>query len=96
MLSKFRLLSLIEGSSLLILLFVAMPAKYYLDIKMAVPIIGTIHGMLYLSYMVISLVVSHQRNWSIIKWLTVFLAGVIPFACFILDRILKRESEEVA
>ncbi|MCW8888847.1 MAG: DUF3817 domain-containing protein [Gammaproteobacteria bacterium] len=96
MLDRFRSLSLIEGSSLLILLFIAMPLKYYLDVKLVVPIIGTIHGLLFLSYMVMSLIVSHQRHWSILKWLMVFFAGVFPFACFLLDRMLKRESATAA
>jgi len=94
MLDKFRTLSFIEGISLLILLFIAMPTKYYLDIKMVVPVVGSIHGLLFLSYMIISLIVSHQRNWSIIKWLIVFLAGVVPFAYYFLDKMLKRESTE--
>lgn len=96
MLDKFRSLSLIEGSSLLILLFIAMPAKYYLDVKMVVPIIGMVHGILFLGYMIMSLMVSHRHNWSILKWLTVFLAGVFPFGCLLIDRMLKRESLAMA
>jgi hypothetical protein len=46
--------------------------------------------------MVMSLIVSHQRHWSILRWLMVFLAGVIPFACLLLDRMLKRELEAIA
>lgn len=96
MLDKFRALSLIEGSSLIILLLIAMPAKYYLDIKMVVPIIGTIHGLLFLGYMIMSLMVSHRHNWSILKWLMVFLAGVFPFGCLLIDKMLKRESMATA
>lgn len=92
MLKHFRTLSLIEGISLLILLFIAMPAKYYFGIPKIVPIVGTIHGLLFLSYMVMSLMVSHRQNWSILKWLSIFLAGAIPFACFIVESRLKREA----
>lgn len=96
MLNKFRSLSLIEGGSLLILLFIAMPAKYYLDIKMVVPIIGMAHGLLFLGYMIMSLMVSHRHNWSIVKWLAVFLAGVFPFGFLLIERMLKRESLAMA
>lgn len=96
MLNKFRSLSLIEGGSLLILLFIAMPAKYYLDIKMVVPIIGMVHGLLFLGYMIMSLMVSHRHNWSIFKWLAVFLAGVFPFGFLLIERMLKRESQVMA
>ena len=92
MLNKFRILSLIEGSSLLILLFIAMPAKYQFDMPTAVTIVGSVHGALFLAYLVMSLMVSHQQNWSIIKWLGVFLAGVVPFGCFVVERQLRNET----
>jgi len=98
MLKTFRLLSLIEGCSLLLLLFVAMPAKYYFGIPEAVKIVGMIHGILFLSYLVMSLLVSHQEEWPVLFWLLVLFVSVIPFACFILDRKLvsKPDNEAVA
>jgi hypothetical protein len=42
--------------------------------------------------MVMSLIVSHQRHWSILRWLMVFLAGVIPFACLLLDHYKDVEA----
>lgn len=95
MFDTFRSLSLIEGISLLTLFFVAMPAKYYLDMPVIVPLVGTTHGLLFITYLVMSLVVSHRNNWSIIKWLMVLFAGVIPFACFVLEHRLKREDKGV-
>ncbi|MCW8917333.1 MAG: DUF3817 domain-containing protein [Gammaproteobacteria bacterium] len=89
----FRRLSLIEGLSLLLLLFVAMPAKYYLDMPVIVPLVGTTHGLLFITYLALSLLVSHRHGWSIIKWLLVLFAGVIPFACFVLEHYLKREEQ---
>ena len=92
MLETFRTLSLIEGISLLTLFFVAMPAKYFLGVPVIVPLVGTTHGLLFLSYLVMSLLVSHRHNWSLIKWIVVLFAGLIPFACFVLERRLKRDS----
>ena len=40
MLKAFRVLSLIEGLSLVVLLFIAMPAKYHFGISGVVPIAG--------------------------------------------------------
>ena len=88
-LKVFRLLSIIEGLSLLFLLFIAMPAKYQFNITGIVPIAGMTHGCLWLSYVVLSLVVSHQQKWSVGFWLAVLGASVVPFACFVLDRKLK-------
>ena len=92
MLETFRTLSLIEGISLLTLFFVAMPAKYYLGVPVIVPLVGTTHGLLFLSYLVMSLLVSHRFSWSLLKWIVVLLAGFVPFACFVLERRLKRDS----
>lgn len=88
-LKVFRLLSIIEGLSLLFLLFVAMPAKYQFNITGIVPIAGMTHGCLWLAYVVLSLVVSHLHKWSVGFWLTTLGASIVPFACFILDKKLK-------
>ena len=93
MLSFFRKLSFIEGLSLVILLFVAMPAKYHFDYVDVIWQVGMTHGILWLTYFVVSLVVSHQQKWSVMFWLLVLFASVIPFACFFLDKKLKSNSE---
>ena len=96
MLKSFRVLSLVEGTSLLLLLFVAMPARHYLGMSDIVFYAGMTHGLLFLAYFIGSLIVSHRLNWSVVYWLMVFLASVVPFACFFLDRRLNQASLEMA
>jgi len=93
MLSIFRKLSLIEGISLLMLLFMAMPAKYYFGFFDIIWQIGMLHGLLWTAYFISSLAVSHKQNWSVGFWLVVLFASIIPFACFFLDARLKDEQE---
>jgi len=88
---SFRMISLIEGVSLLVLLFIAMPLKYKWGINEAVWYAGITHGTLFLIYLVMSLVTSHQQKWPVIKWLLIFLAGVLPFGFVLVDRKLKKE-----
>lgn len=90
MLKTFRILSLIEGLSLLTLLFIAMPAKYQFGYDFVFPV-GMTHGILWLVYVVMSLAVSHKQHWSVMVWLLVLFASVIPFACIFVDRRLKRD-----
>ena len=90
MLKTFRTLSLIEGISLIILLFIAMPAKYQFGYDFVWQA-GMAHGMLWLAYVTLSLPVSHKQSWSVIFWMMVLLASIVPFACFFLDGKLKRE-----
>ena len=91
---QFRILGIVEGFSLLILLFIAMPLKYYADMKGVVPIVGTIHGILFLSFMFFSLNISHKLNWSILFWLLVFFSSVIPGGTFLMDLKLKKMKIE--
>ena len=94
MLSFFRKLSLVEGLSLIVLLLIAMPAKYQFGVVDSIWQVGMTHGILWLCYFIFSLIVSHQKNWSVMFWLVVLFASVIPFACFFLDRKLKDPTPE--
>ena len=95
MLKSFRLLSLVEGLSLLVLLFIAMPAKYKFGHDFVWPV-GMTHGVLWLAYVLMSLVVSHLRKWSVGAWLLALLSSVVPFGFVLLDRRLKRELATAA
>ncbi|MDT8318298.1 MAG: DUF3817 domain-containing protein [bacterium] len=92
MLKLFRLLSIIEGTSLIALFCVAIPAKYYLKVFDVVWDVGMIHGILWSIYFIMSLLVSHMEKWKVTLWITVLFASVIPFACFFLERKLKGSS----
>ena len=95
MLKIFRILSLIEGASLITLLLIAMPAKYHFGFVNDIWMVGMTHGLLWLVYFVLSLVVSHKQSWSVVFWALVLFASILPFACFLLDRKLKVELETV-
>lgn len=93
MLKFFRLLSLIEGLSLITLLFVAMPAKYQFGVDFVWPV-GMTHGVLWLCYVVISLLASHRQNWSVLAWLLALVCSVIPFGFLLMDTRLRRGLEQ--
>lgn len=89
-LKNFRLLALIEGCSFLVLLLIAMPLKYYAGNTEIVPIIGMIHGLLFMAFMMLSLDISHKLNWSLPFWLLVFLSSIVPAGTFLMDLKLKK------
>jgi integral membrane protein len=89
-LKSFRLLSLIEGLSLITLLFIAMPARYLFGVDFVWPV-GMAHGLLWMAYVVLSLAVSHAQRWSVLVWLLALLCSVIPFGFVLLDRRLQRD-----
>ncbi|HBD20602.1 MAG TPA: hypothetical protein DC063_11320 [Arenimonas sp.] len=95
MLRSFRLLSLIEGLSLITLLFIAMPAKYQFGHDFVWPV-GMAHGVLWLAFVAMSLLVSHLRKWSVGAWLLALLCSVVPLGFLLLDARLKRELRSTA
>ena len=95
MLNTFRMISMLEGVSFLLLLFVAMPAKYYLGYPQAVTIMGWAHGGLFMAYIFFALAAFQRYNWSDGFMARVMISSMVPFACFFLDKRLKEESLEV-
>ncbi|HHJ80562.1 MAG TPA: DUF3817 domain-containing protein [Candidatus Tenderia electrophaga] len=96
MLNNFRIISLIEGLSFLVLLFVAMPLKYYWGYPQAVSMVGMTHGLLFVAYVLVASMVGQRQGWSDRFMFMVVLAGMLPFGCFVLERKLKKEARQVA
>lgn len=92
MFNLFRAASVAEGLSFLVILSVSLGiiSRDY------VFMLGMTHGVLFLVYMVLSLWVSNSRNWSVIVWLLIFLAAVVPFAFIGVELFLRREEQKGA
>ncbi len=91
----FRKIAMIEGISYLLLLFVAMPLKYLADMPLAVRIVGGIHGALFVAFMILMYLV-HDKYGKGIKWmLKAFVASIIPFGTFVMDKEWKKEEDQV-
>jgi len=90
-----RQIGLIEGTSTLLLFFVAMPLKYFAGMPKAVSISGMIHGVLFIVY-VLSLIRAALLLKRPFGWSTkVFIAAIIPFGPFVIERGLRREEEVI-
>ena len=50
----FKIVATLEGISLLLLLFVAMPLKYIFDLPEFVRVIGMAHGLLFIGYIILA------------------------------------------
>jgi integral membrane protein len=91
----FRMIALAEGISFLTLLFIAMPMKYFMGMPEVVRVVGSIHGGLFVLYVGLLAMLHFRRRWSFMFSLYAFVASVIPFGTFVLDKQL-REKEAVA
>ena len=92
MLKTFRILSMIEGLSLIVLLCIAMPAKYHFGIDL-VKNVGPIHGFLWLAYLPMMEVTSRQEGWSKSFWNFAFITSIVPFGCFFLERKMNTTTQ---
>ncbi len=92
-LGRFRLVAILEGISYLVLLFIAMPMKYIWHLPLAVKYTGWAHGVLFVLYMLLLLLVWIELKWKFSKVLWAFVASLIPFGTFILDKQLQEEPD---
>jgi len=82
----FRIISFLEGISYLLLLFVAVPIKYFQGDVSYVKILGMPHGILFMSYVVLAIVIQKQMKWNLKNLGIVVLASIIPFGTFYVDK----------
>lgn len=87
--SFLRTIALIEGVSLLVLLGVAMPLKYFAGLPMAVTWVGWIHGVLFLVFCGALLQAMLRVKWPLARGVAVFVAALVPFGPFLLDRRMQ-------
>ena len=81
-----RLLCRIEGFSLLLLLFVAMPLKYVADLPLAVRYVGMAHGILWLGLVTLLIALAWKLRWSFGRSAAVFISSLLPFGFLLMDR----------
>lgn len=93
--SNLRIIGFIEGVSFLVLLLIAMPLKYYLDLPMAVKITGWIHGVLFILYIVAVLMAIKAMAWNWFYVLVALGASLIPIGTFVLDKSLRKREQEL-
>ncbi len=82
----FRLVSILEGISYLLLLFIATPIKYIQGDATYVKMLGMPHGILFMLYVVLAIVIKKEMNWSNKTLGIVLVASVIPFGTFYIDK----------
>jgi integral membrane protein len=85
-----RRLAIVEGISTLVLFCVAMPLKYFAGMPLAVRIVGSIHGFLFVALVLMLLVAVRKVPISWRLALAGIVAAIVPGGPFLLDRHLAR------
>ena len=87
----FRVISFLEGTSYLLLLFIAVPVKYWMNDPQYVKLLGMPHGLLFVGYIVLTFLLKSELNWSIKKLGVVLIASILPFGTFYVDKKYLRD-----
>lgn len=82
----FILLGRIEGTSVLVLFFLAMPLKYFMGIPEAVRWAGSIHGVLFLMYVFLGVMMAREHKWPLKMAITGLILSSLPFGTFYFEK----------
>ncbi len=91
-----RIVGIAEGISFLVLLLIAMPMKYFLEIPLAVKIVGWLHGVLFMAYIAVVLLAIKAMRWNWFSVLVALAASLIPVGTFLLDKSWKKREQELS
>ena len=64
MVKSFRIVALFEGISYVLLLFIAVPVKYLLDDPQYVKLLGMPHGLWFMIYIIMAVMINADGKWS--------------------------------
>ena len=84
----FLIIGKIEGYSYLILLFIAMPLKYMFNTPQYVRPMGSIHGVLFVMFMLFLSLMFFKVKLSFKNVCLAFLLSLVPFGTFFLKRLV--------
>ena len=86
-------LGIVEGISFLLLMGVAVPLKRMTGDGTWVTVVGSLHGALFLLYIVAVLLAAPVMRWRPLTTLLALAASVLPFGTFALEWYLKRQAK---
>jgi integral membrane protein len=95
-LRRMRAVSLLEGSTLLLLLLVAVPLKHLAGVSAATHVMGPIHGFAFLAYLWMLLQTVSGGGWSRSDTTRLVVAALVPFGAFVNERALARRQAILA
>jgi integral membrane protein len=93
-LRNYRVAAWVTGIGLLVLVFIAMPLKYFFGEPRPVALVGMMHGFLYMAYIVCTLILAERCRWRPLDAVVILLAGTIPIASFVAERQVTRRVRD--
>ncbi len=88
MVKLFKYVAILEGISYLVLfsnLLFIKPSNLVLYKTLLYPI-GLTHGVLFIGYVLLALLITKTQNWNFQTLIFVLIASLLPFATFFVER----------
>ncbi|AMS27135.1 membrane protein [Bacteroidetes bacterium UKL13-3] len=79
---RFFAVAFLEGLSYLVLVFIAMPLKYFAGQPEMVKRVGMAHGLLFVLFLLTLVQATTELNWKWTKSLNAFVLSFLPFGTF--------------
>jgi integral membrane protein len=88
----YRTMAYVTGTMLCILVFICIPLQIWAHNDTPVGIVGTLHGILYIIYIVVAFTMTRAVRMKVASPSTiiVLLAGTIPILTFVVERWVSR------
>ena len=90
-LQRYRVMANVVGVLLILLIVIAVPMKYLLDMPTPVTILGTAHGWLYALFFLSAVDLAVRAKWSLKGSVIALVAGTVPFLSFVAERTVTRK-----
>ena len=94
LLKIFRIIAFLEGLSYVLLLFIAVPLKYLNNDPSYVKMLGMPHGLLFIGYIALAIVLRTENQWIKNNFFMVLMASVIPFGTFVVEKKLNKTIQK--
>jgi integral membrane protein len=95
-LARLRVVSILEGCTLLLLVFVAVPLKHGAGISAGTHLMGPIHGLAFLTYIWMLIQTVSGGEWSRSETIRLIIAALVPFGAFFNERVFARRQAMLA
>lgn len=83
---SFKWISILEGTSFLVLLLIAMPLKYIWEAPQMVEVVGMLHGILFVLYILGALWLYKAMQWNLKTLLVICVSSVLPLGPFYVEK----------
>jgi len=95
-LRRLRTMALLEGTTLVCLVFVAVPMKHLLGLPIAVRIGGPVHGLAFVAYAWSLTTAASGGGLASREVVRLAIGALVPFASFFNERWLKAREADIA